>query len=205
MDAQHSSFPHHPSMYTKTQSDLKTLVMKQQWIELMKIAKDVIQTTAVKEEAQQCVFECLRNIADSNFHMVEKDRTNSTECSNRILSIITSRYFQTLNGREVILEYLGKRMIEMCTLDTECYYNLINIANNAEIKSNINLKALAAYYQVLFSEDGRLKDRFRIEIEYAVRHLNVRYINILLMTYDLDQESTDQVYLLLNHIRSKRD
>ncbi len=191
--------------YAKTSSDLRMLVMKEEWIELIKISKDVIQTMDVKETAVQYAIECLRNIADNNYRVVEKNRQNSTECANRILSIITSRYFQSLSGREVILEYLGAKMIGMCALDPEYYYHLINIANNAAIRSKINLRALAAYYRLLFTDDGKIIDKYKTEIDYAIRRLNVRYVNILMMTYDLDQEATDDIYRLLNFIDSKRN
>ena len=198
-------YSHHTTLYTKSSGDLRSLVAKEDWMELIRISKDVIQTSDVKDNALQCAIECLRNIADNNYRLVEKHPENSTECSNRLLAIITNRTLQSLAGREIILEYVGKKMIEICALDPECYYNLINIANNSEIRSNINLKALAAYYRLMFGPDGRLSENFRTEIDYAIRHLNVRYINILLMTYDIHQEEADEIYLLMNHIRSKRD
>ncbi len=202
--------PHHitylnTGIYAKTSADLRTLVLKEEWVELVRVSKDVTQTMDVKETALQYAVECLRNIADNCYRMVEKNRQNSTECANRILVIITSRTFQSLGGRDVILEYLGTKMIEMCVLDPEYHYHLVNIANNAAIRSNINLKALTAYYRLLFTDDGKIIDKYKTEIDYAVRRLNVRYINILLMTYDLDKEATEQIYLLLNYIQSKRD
>jgi hypothetical protein len=204
-DSNHIMYRNLPTVYTKSISDLDRLVLKGDWIELIKISKDVIQPANIKDAAVEYVFECLRHIADNNFHTVEINPMNSTECSTNLLSIITSRHFQSLNGRDVILDYLGRTMIEICALDSECYYTLINIANNSEIKSNISLKALAAYYRLLFNDDGTIIEKYKLEIDYAVRHLNVRYVNILMMTYDLDAAETESIYLLLNYIRSKRD
>jgi hypothetical protein len=48
-------------------------------------------------------------------------------------------------------------------------------------------------------------ERYRSDVDYAVRRLNVRYVNILMMTYEVDEEETKQIYLLLNYIGSRRD
>ncbi|MGE5313575.1 MAG: hypothetical protein ACM3Q4_02670 [Acidobacteriota bacterium] len=192
------------ALHAKSVNELTALSNQGQWQELVRISKDVIQSLQIKEAAAEHAVACLKQIADTQYRAVEKNKRNSTECSNRLLSLITNKTVQSLSGRNEVIEYLGERMIDICTMDFECYYNLINIANNTDIRSNINLKALAAYYDVMFDEEGKVRPECRKEIEHAVRYLNIRYVNMSMMTYALGEKESEKVYLLVNYIESKR-
>lgn len=81
-------------------------------------------------------------------------------------------------GKLKELKEAGFYAIELCLSETDLFPKLIDIANNSNLRSVINIKAAIEFADRIFND----QDGFADEIKLAVKKLNTRWLNIAIET-----------------------
>ncbi len=81
-------------------------------------------------------------------------------------------------GKLKELKEAGFYAIELCLSETDLFPKLIDIANNSNLRSVINIKAAIEFADRIFND----QDGFADEIKLAVKELNTRWLNIAIET-----------------------
>lgn len=106
-------------------------------------------------------------------------------------------------GKLKELKEAGFYAIELCLSETDLFPKLIDIANNSNLRSVINIKAAIEFADRIFND----QDRFADEIKLAVKKLNTRWLNIAIETAikDFSGKEIERFNKLIRFIDEQRN
>lgn len=112
------------------------------------------------------------NVINSEKEKVKVDATHKKDCLSKIMSIAADQSIHAINDSN-LSEVAGDEAINICLDDREFTSELIQICNNVNIHSRINLKAAIRFAETVFEE----QDDYSKELELATESLNLLWLN----------------------------
>lgn len=170
--------------------------------ELIKIIKDIRYSGDLAKYATENLNTAIANLIKK---CTLKNATNRQDAEERVKTLIKiagDDKLKILQKFELMNE-AGRKAIEICSNYKEMVDYLIHIANNNQIHNSLNILAVLQFASIVLMDP----EKFEIEINRAIRNLNIRYIDI---AYDVVKEylSTEQKEKLLSFtefIKQKRE
>ncbi len=170
--------------------------------ELIKIIKDIRYAGELAKYAADNLNTAIANLIK---RCTLKNNTNRQDAEERIKTLIKIAGDDKLKilQKFELMNDAGKKAIEICASYKEMVDYLIQIANNNQIHNSLNILSALQFASIVLLEP----EKFEIEINRAVRNLNVRYLDI---AYDvvkeyLSLEQKEKFNNFIQFIREKRE
>ena len=176
------------------------LVQAGKYEDLIKLSKDFrSKSTAdlAKESLPDCVAIAIDKLAG---HALQK-KYDADKCIKHLLSLGSDPTIASLNKPE-LLQRAGFAAIDICNNYKDFTWDLIKIIMDNRQHKLVNLRAAAKFNEKVFADP----ETFNIEIENAVKNLNVRWlqVNFDVVRNQMANEEVNQVTNLINYIRNRR-
>jgi hypothetical protein len=170
--------------------------------ELIKIIKDIRYAGDLAKYATENLNTAISNLIKKCNVNPNSHRTDVEERIKTLIKIAGDDKLRLLQKFEMMND-AGKKAIEICSTYKEIVDYLIQIANNNLIHNSLNILAVLQFATIVMSD----QEKFEIEINRAVRNLNLRYLDI---AFDVVQDylSLDQkekYATFVQFIKNKRE
>lgn len=171
--------------------------------EVLNHSRDIIeQGNELINSVNSILGEAALNEIKNQKEKVKSDAESKLSGFKKLLSIASD---ETIHGIEdsKISEIAGDEAINICLEDNDLITELINISNNINLHSKVNLKAAIRFSEKVFGDDGD----FSKELEIAVDSLNLLWLNFAREVFqkDFSEIELGSFNRLVSYISKKRE
>ncbi len=170
--------------------------------ELIRISKDIRNSGELAKYAIDNINTAVINLMRKSFTAPPTNRLDAEEKFKSLLKIASDDKLKLMQKNDLQIE-AGKKAIELCSSYKEIVDSLILIANNSAIHNTLNILAALQFASIVMPEP----EKFEIEINRAIRNINLRYLDIafdVVQNY-LSYDQKEKFNKLVEFIKSKRD
>jgi len=183
----------------KTYPNLEKVINAGEYIELLKILKDVTYSPSTIKSAHNNISRAVTNAIFKNIENVSKYKISVDEGIKNLLSIASDNSLKNHNCQELMMQ-AANVAFELCGKNSDVINTLVKISNQKNSNTMINLKAAAKFAEVALSDEKK----YNSQIKFAIRELNIRWLMNIVEPFR-DKLSDDENMLidkLINHIKN---
>jgi len=183
----------------KTHPGLEKLITEGNYIELIKVAKDITYSPETIKSARTGISRAVTNFMIKTIENVSKFKITVDEGIKSLLAMATDNDLKHLKQDELIMQ-AANVAFELCTKNNEAISNLIKISNQKNVDYLINLKAAAKFSEIALGDENKYKN----QIKAATKELNVRWLMNLVEPYrdKLSEDENENIDKLVEYIKS---
>ncbi|MGE5365033.1 MAG: hypothetical protein ACM3SM_12960 [Bacteroidota bacterium] len=171
------------------------------YAEVIKISRDYTVTREVAETAKQNIDTALEHAINRAFNTAVTRKYEAEKSISALVKIAADPVLKSLNKTE-FAKLAGLKAVEACGMYSEMTGDLVKIANNSSLHNLVCVKAAVKFAEKVFTNEQLYGE----EVEYAVRTLNIRWLEIALSMAqkELDSDELRRFNELSDFIRRKR-
>jgi hypothetical protein len=185
----------------KPQESIEAIASSGNYQELFKIVKDIRNDKSRIEEAQNAIPSAVSICIQNIYQNAKTQKSRIDDSVNKLLEISAD---QNLKNPAYIehTKMAGILAIELWSLENENIYKLIQICNNNQIHKYVNIAAAIRFSKISLENP----DANENNLEFAIKKLNLRWLNICFPIVEHEISETDKVHFnkLITYIESRR-
>lgn len=176
-------------------------INKGDYAEVIKISRDYTVTREVAETAKKNIDTALEHAINKAFNTAVTRKYEAENSIAALVKIAADPMLKSLNKTEYS-KLAGLKAVEACGMYSNMTGDLVKIANNSALHNLVCVKAAVKFAEKVFANEQVYGE----EVEYAVRTLNIRWLEIALSMAqkELDAEELRIFNELSEYIRQKR-
>nr|HPN38720.1 hypothetical protein [Melioribacteraceae bacterium] len=156
-----------------TLSLIDNLTKDGKYDELIKIIKDIRYAGELAKYATDNLNTAVANLVKKCSITANTNRMDVEDKIKILIKIASDDKLKLLQKFDMMND-AGKKAIDICSSYKEIVDYLIQIANNNQIHNSLNMLAVLQFASIVMPEP----EKFDIEINRAIRNLNLRYLDI---------------------------
>ncbi len=170
--------------------------------ELIKIIKDIRYAGELAKYATDNLNTAIANLIKKCGAPSNTNRLDVEDKIKNLIKVASDDKLKILQKFDMMNE-AGKKAIEVCSSYKEIVDYLIQIANNNLIHNSLNILAVLQFASIVMPE----QEKFEIEINRAVRNLNLRYLDIAFDVINdyLSLDQKEKFNTFVQFIKNKRE
>lgn len=180
---------------------LENAIQNGEYETVIQIAMDIRNSSEIVERAKNNISYSVFIAIEKVYHKALEKKYEVPKSFARLVEISTDSKLKTLKFTE-LLKYAGARAVNISALHKEHFRKLIQLCNDSKLLNYVNVKAAIKFSDIALKDP----DQYEIEIDLAVRELNIKWLQIVydVACVEFNKEEQSQFNQLLDLITSKR-
>jgi hypothetical protein len=147
----------------------------------------------VLKKAKDNVDLAIKNSIDIAYLKALKNKFEVSKCLTQLIKIASDKDLKNLHKNDQI-KAAGLKAVELCSIYREYINILVQICNNNSMPHIVCMKAAIKLAYFLSDDDEKSEEN----LDYAVRYLNLRWLNIVFYTVSLEiSEKEKEIFRVL--------
>lgn len=183
------------------QENLEDCIRDGNYEEVIKISRNIAYGQEVVEKAKKSITETVNIAIEKNYNEAITRKYETGKCVERLIKIASDNNLKMLQKIDLIKQ-AGINAVDACAINPDYVGELIKMANNTSLHNLVNFKAAVKFAEVVLPE----QEKFKQEIDIAVRNLNIRWLSLALDVVMNELESNEITLFenLVSFIKEKR-
>ena len=180
---------------------IENLIQAGNYKEIINITKDIRNGQKNIDAAYKAIPEAINITIEKAVSDFKKFESRKKQAISTLLEISSDHSLKTTRFTEVT-KRSALTAVELCATDKSELTYLIDLGNNYKIHWIGPIKALAKFAEFVLSD----KTKYKSDIEYAIKNLNLRWIDICMqmVEHEINETERKQIDLLIELIKSVR-
>ncbi len=168
---------------------------------IIQMSKDINLDKKLAENAKNQIPVAVMKAVELNIEKAENKENDAGKYINNLVEIAVDQKLKGLGEVDLIRD-AGIAAIDLCLRDKKYFYKLIEICNNNQLNSLVNIKAAVKMAEKTLHQT----EFYEKELAHAVKNLNIRWLSIVLdIVYkDLSKSEVELFEELYSYIRKNR-
>lgn len=174
---------------------------------VIQYSKDYRNGFEVLKKAKDNIDIAINNSIDNAFNKAIKNKYDVNHSLNHLIKVSSDKDLKSLHKNDQI-KVAGLKAVELCSIYKEFINILIQICNNTAMPHIVCIKAAIKLAYILSDEDDKSEDnKSEDNMDYAVRYLNLRWLNIAFYTasMEISEKEKDIFRVLISSIKERFD
>ena len=186
----------------KPASILDLAIKNGDYDKVIHLSKDYRNGYEVLKKAKDNVDIAINNSIDIAYHKAIRNKFEVSDCLAHLIKIASDKDLKNLNKNDQI-KTAGLKAVELCSIYKEYIHVLLQICNNNIIPHIVCMKAALKLAFILSAEDEKSEEN----INYAVRYLNLRWLDIVFNTVNMEisEKEKETFRALVSSLKKRSD